>query len=128
MEKSFMSDDILAGAFAGLAAAAAPVAGTRFAAGGKQELRLYVAGSTPQSSRAITNLKTICETHLKDRYELTVVDLYEHMERAEDDHIDVTPTLIRQWPLPVRRLVGGLSQTNRVLEALDLPLASHRAA
>jgi circadian clock protein KaiB len=95
---------------------------------GKQELRLYVAGSTPQSSRAITNLKAICETHLKDRYELTVVDLYEHMECAEDDHIDVTPTLIRQWPLPVRRLVGGLSQTNRVLEALDLPLASHRAA
>ena len=95
---------------------------------GKQELRLYVAGSTPQSSRAITNLKAICETHLKDRYELTVVDLYEHMERAEADHIDVTPTLIRQWPLPVRRLVGGLSQTNRVLEALDLPLASHRAA
>ena len=55
---------------------------------GKQELRLYVAGSTPQSSRAITNLKAICETHLKDRYELTVVDLYEHMECAEDDHIE----------------------------------------
>jgi circadian clock protein KaiB len=122
-----MSDDIVAEAFAGLAAAS-PVAGTRFAADGKQELRLYVAGSTPQSSRAITNLKTICETHLKDRYELTVVDLYEHTERAEDDHIDVTPTLIRQWPLPVRRLVGGLSQTDRVLEALDLPLASHCAA
>jgi circadian clock protein KaiB len=122
-----MSDDIVAEAFAGLAAAL-PVAGIRFAADGKQELRLYVAGSTPQSSRAITNLKTICETHLKDRYELTVVDLYEHTERAEDDHIDVTPTLIRQWPLPVRRLVGGLSQTDRVLEALDLPLASHRAA
>jgi circadian clock protein KaiB len=122
-----MSDDIVAEAFAGLAAAS-PVAGIRFAADGKQELRLYVAGSTPQSSRAITNLKTICETHLKDRYELTVVDLYEHTERAEEDHIEVTPTLIRQWPLPVRRLVGGLSQTDRVLEALDLPLASHRAA
>jgi circadian clock protein KaiB len=122
-----MSDDIVAEAFAGLATAS-PVAGIRFAADGKQELRLYVAGSTPQSSRAITNLKTICETHLKDRYELTVVDLYEHTERAEEDHIEVTPTLIRQWPLPVRRLVGGLSQTDRVLEALDLPLASHRAA
>jgi circadian clock protein KaiB len=122
-----MSDDIVAEAFAGLAAAS-PIAGTRFAGDGKQELRLYVAGSTPQSSRAITNLKTICETHLKDHYELTVVDLYEHMELAGEDHIDVTPTLIRQWPLPVRRVVGGLSQTDRVLEALDLPLASHRAA
>ena len=95
---------------------------------GKQELRLYVAGSTPQSSRAITNLKTICETHLKDRYDLTVVDLYEDIERAADDQIDVTPTLIRQWPLPVRRLAGGLSQTQRVLEALNLIPASHQAA
>jgi circadian clock protein KaiB len=94
----------------------------------KQVLRLYVTGSTPQSSRAITNLKAICETHLKDRYDLTVVDLYEDMERAADDQIDVTPTLIRQWPLPVRRLVGGLSQTKRVLETLDLSPASHQAA
>jgi circadian clock protein KaiB len=94
----------------------------------KQELRLYVAGSTPQSSRAITNLKTICETHLKDHYDLTVVDLYEQMDRAQDDQIDVTPTLIRYWPLPVRRLVGGLSQTERVLETLDLTPASHQAA
>ena len=83
-------------------------------------LRLYVAGSTPQSSRAITNIKTICETHLKDRYVLTVVDLYEQKERAQDDHIEVTPTLIRQWPLPERRVIGGLSQTKRVLAALDL--------
>ena len=94
---------------------------------GKQELRLYVAGSTPQSSRAITNLKTICETHLKDGYDLTVVDLYEQMDRAQDDHIDVTPTLIRQWPLPVRRLVGNLSQIERVLETLDLQQAFHAA-
>jgi circadian clock protein KaiB len=94
----------------------------------KQVLRLYVTGSTPQSSRAITNLKAICETHLKDHYDLTVVDLYEDMERAADDQIDVTPTLIRQWPLPVRRLVGGLSQTQHVLEALNLTPLSHQAA
>jgi len=94
----------------------------------KQVLRLYVTGSTPQSSRAITNLKAICETHFKDRYDLTVVDLYEDMERAADDQIDVTPTLIRQWPLPVRRLVGGLSQTQHILEALNLTPASHQAA
>ena len=92
---------------------------------GKYVLRLYVAGSTPQSSRAITSVKTICETHLKDRYVLTVVDLYEQKERARDDQIEVAPTLIRQSPLPVRRLVGDLSQTERVLVALDLPPVPH---
>jgi circadian clock protein KaiB len=92
---------------------------------GKYVLRLYVAGSTPQSSRAITNVKTICETHLKDHYVLTVVDLYEQRERARDDHIEVAPTLIRQSPLPVRRLVGDLSQTERILVALDLPWRPH---
>jgi circadian clock protein KaiB len=95
---------------------------------GDQILQLYVAGSTPQSSRAITNIKTICETHLKDHYDLTVVDLYEQPGRAQNDQIDVTPTLIRYWPLPVRRLVGGLAHTERVLAALDLPLESHQAA
>ena len=95
---------------------------------GDQILQLYVAGSTPQSSRAITNIKTICETHLKDHYDLTVVDLYEQPGRAQNDQIDVTPTLIRYWPLPVRRLVGSLSHTAGVLQALDLPLASPCAA
>jgi circadian clock protein KaiB len=93
---------------------------------GEYVLRLYVAGSTPQSSRAITNIKTICESHLKDRYVLTVVDLYEQKERAKDDQIEVVPTLIRRLPLPVRRLVGDLSQTERVLVALDLPPAPHQ--
>jgi circadian clock protein KaiB len=93
----------------------------------KQILRLYVAGSTPQSSRAITNIKTICETHLKDHYALTVVDLYEDKERAQDDQVEVAPTLIRLFPLPVRRLIGNLSQTERVLAALDLPPAPHHS-
>jgi circadian clock protein KaiB len=88
-------------------------------------LRLYVAGSTPQSSRAITNIKTICETHLKDRYVLKVVDLYEQKERAQEDQIEVAPTLIRHLPLPVRRVFGDLSQTGRVLAALDLTAAPH---
>jgi circadian clock protein KaiB len=83
-------------------------------------LRLYVAGSTPQSSRAITNLKAICETHLRGRYELTVVDLYEHQERAQEDQILVIPTLVRQSPSPVRRILGDLSHTDRVLAALGL--------
>jgi circadian clock protein KaiB len=67
---------------------------------GKYVLRLYVAGNTPQSSGAITNLKAICEAHLKDRYDLTVVDLYEQQERAQEDLIVVAPTLVRRLPLP----------------------------
>src|ERR1700726_281732 len=91
----------------------------------KYILRLYVAGSTPQSSRAITNIKAICETYLKDRYAPTVVDLYEERERARQDQIMVAPTLIRQSPRPIRRLIGDLSQTDRVLAALDLAPALH---
>lgn len=83
-------------------------------------LRLYVAGSTPKSSRAIRNLKTICEANLSGRYALTVVDLYAQPERAREEQIVVAPTLIRQSPLPVRRMVGDLSNTERVLAALDL--------
>jgi circadian clock protein KaiB len=83
-------------------------------------LQLYVAGSTPQSSRAITNLKAICEAHLKDRYVLTVIDLYLHKELAKDDQIVVAPMLVRLSPTPERRMIGDLSQTERVLAALDL--------
>jgi circadian clock protein KaiB len=86
----------------------------------KYILRLYVAGSTPQSSRAIANLKAICETHLKDRYELSVVNLYEQRERTRADQIVVAPTLVRQSPLPVLRVIGDLSQTGRVLAALNI--------
>lgn len=92
---------------------------------GEYVLRLYVAGSTPQSSRAITNIKAICLTHLKDRYTLKIVDLYEQQERAQDDQIIVAPTLIKQWPLPARRLIGDLSQTERVLAVLELSPALH---
>ena len=88
--------------------------------GGKYHLRLYVAGNTPKSSRAISNLEAICEEHLPDRYDLTVVDLYEQPERAKEDQIMVAPTLVRQLPLPVRRIIGDLSQLDRVLAALDL--------
>jgi circadian clock protein KaiB len=86
-------------------------------------LQLYVAGSTPQSSRAITNLKVICEAHLKDRYDLTVIDLYLHRELASEDQIVVAPMLVRVSPMPLRRMIGDLSNTERVLAALDLPPA-----
>jgi circadian clock protein KaiB len=85
-------------------------------------LRLYVSGSTQLSIRAITNLKAICELHLRGRYDLIVVDLYEQMERAQSDQIVVAPTLVRESPLPVRRMIGDLSSTARVLAILGLPL------
>jgi circadian clock protein KaiB len=88
---------------------------------GEYVLCLYVAGSTPQSSRAIKNIKAICEAHLKHRYFLTVVDLYQQRERARDAQIVVAPTLVREFPVPVRRLIGDLSQTERVLSLLELP-------
>ena len=87
----------------------------------KTVLRLYVAGSTPRSSRAIANIKVICETYLKDAYALTVVDLYENNQCAGEDQIVVAPTLIRQFPLPERRLFGDLSRDAPILEALDIP-------
>jgi len=87
---------------------------------GEYVLCLYVAGSTPQSTRAIKNLKAICETHLRDRYTLKVVDLYEHRERAREAQIVVAPTLVRETPGPVRRLIGDLSQADRVLAMLEL--------
>lgn len=91
---------------------------------GEYALCLYVAGSTPQSTRAIKNLKAICEAHLRDRYTLTVVDLYQQRERAREAQIVVAPTLVRERPHPVRRLIGDLSQTERLLAMLELPAAS----
>ena len=87
----------------------------------KYVLRLYVVGGTRQSTKAMTNLKAICETFLKGSYDLTVIDLVEHPECAQNDQVIVVPTLIRLLPLPVYRIIGDLSQTERVLSALDLP-------
>jgi circadian clock protein KaiB len=86
----------------------------------KYLLRLYVTGSTPQSSRAITNIKTICEEHLKGRYDLEVIDLYQKPELAKGEQIIAAPTLIKKLPLPLRRIIGDLSGTERVLVGLDL--------
>lgn len=83
-------------------------------------LRLYVTGASPQSSRAIVNIRKICETRLKGRYELEVVDLYQQPNLATGQQIIVAPTLVKQRPLPARRLIGDLSQTSKVLMALDI--------
>ncbi len=83
-------------------------------------LRLYVAGMTPQSRRAIANIKQICEEHLKGHYSLEVIDIYQQPVLAEGEQIIATPTLVKKLPLPLRRLLGDLSNTERVLVGLDL--------
>ncbi len=86
----------------------------------KYKLRLYITGITPKSTRALTNIKAICEEHLKGRYQLEVVDVYQQPTLARGDQIIALPTLIRRLPHPLRRLVGDLSNTDRVLLGLDL--------
>jgi len=83
-------------------------------------LRLYVTGSTPRSTRAITNIRKICEQHLEGRYDLEIVDICEHPTLAEGEQIIAAPTLIKKLPLPLRRFIGDMSQTDRILLGLDL--------
>jgi circadian clock protein KaiB len=90
---------------------------------GRYVLRLYVAGATPHSRRAIVNLRKICEQHLKGRYELEVVDIAQNPTLAEGEQIVAAPTLIKALPLPLRRFIGDLSQTDRLLVGLDLRAA-----
>ena len=86
----------------------------------KYVLKLYVTGQTPNSQRAIANLQRLCEEQFADQYELTIIDILEHPQLAEGERIMATPTLIRELPLPFRRLIGDFSQTDRVLMGLDL--------
>jgi circadian clock protein KaiB len=87
---------------------------------GFYELTLFVTGSTPRSTRAIQNIKNICEKHLHGRYTLEVVDIYQQPDKARDDQILAAPTLIKKLPLPLRRLIGDLSSEERVLVGLNL--------
>jgi circadian clock protein KaiB len=87
------------------------------------QLRLYVAGQTPKSLTAFSNLKEICESHLKGRYEIEVIDLLEQPHLSRGDQILAIPTLVRQLPHPVRKIIGDLSNTERVLVGLDLRAA-----
>lgn len=84
------------------------------------QLRLYVAGQTPKSLAAFSNLKQICETHLVGRYSIEVIDLIEHPQLSRGDQILAIPTLVRKLPQPVRKIIGDLSDTERVLVGLDL--------
>ena len=84
------------------------------------KFRLYVAGDAPNSVQARVNLAAICRTHLPGRYEIEIVDVFQHPKRALIDGIFITPTLVRVAPAPVCRIVGALSQTPTVLQALGL--------
>jgi circadian clock protein KaiB len=86
----------------------------------KWQLRLYVAGNTPKSAAAIVNLRRYCEQHLCDRYELEVIDLLQHPQLAAGDQILAIPTLVRKVPVPVRKIIGDLSNEEKVLVGLDL--------
>jgi circadian clock protein KaiB len=83
-------------------------------------LRLYVAGQTPRSLTAFANLKQICETHLKGRYRIEVIDLLEQPHLSKGDQILAIPTLVRKLPQPMRKIIGDLSDTESVLVGLDL--------
>ena len=84
------------------------------------ELRLYVAGKTPKSVTALTNLKKYCETHLKGLYRIEVVDLLVHPQLAEGDQIFAIPTLVRKVPEPIRKIIGDLSNEEKVLVGLNI--------
>jgi circadian clock protein KaiB len=87
---------------------------------GHYNLRLYVAGQTPKSLTALANLKGICEQRLAGRYRLEVIDLLEHPQLAAGDQILAVPTLVRRLPEPLKRIIGNLSNMERVLVGLDL--------
>lgn len=88
----------------------------------KYVLRLYVSGSTLKSALAVENIKRICEQHLKNRYDLEVIDIYQQPNLAREEQIVAVPTLIKRLPPPLRRLIGDLSNLETVLVGLDLAM------
>ena len=86
----------------------------------KHVLRLYVTGLTPKSTLAIANVRKLCEKYLESSYELEVIDIYQQPKLAKGEQIIATPTLIKKLPLPLRKLVGDMSDTGRFLVGIDL--------
>lgn len=86
----------------------------------KYILRLYITGQTPKSERAIENLRRICEEELDGQYQMVIIDVLERPQLAEDEKILATPTLIKELPPPLRRIIGDLSDTEKVLLGLEL--------
>jgi circadian clock protein KaiB len=91
-------------------------------------LRLYITGTTERSTRAIANIRKICEDHLEGRYDLEVIDISQNPTLAEGEQIIAAPTLIKKLPLPLRRFIGDMSQTERILLGLDLRTAAQKAS
>lgn len=88
--------------------------------GARYVLRLYVSGTTPRSMRAVVNVRRLCEEHLRGRYDLEVIDILRNPKLAEGEQIIAAPTLIKKLPPPLRRFIGDMSQTERILLGLDL--------
>lgn len=86
----------------------------------KYVLRLYIAGMTPRSQQAVREVKAVCDTHLAGRYELEMIDIYQHPTLARDEQIIAVPTLIKKLPAPLRRLIGSMADMEKVLVGLDL--------
>lgn len=86
----------------------------------KYELRLYIAGNTAKSLTALSNLKKYCEEHLKDQYTIEVIDLLKNPQLAAGDQILAIPTLVRKVPVPIRKIIGDLSNEEKVLVGLDI--------
>jgi circadian clock protein KaiB len=85
-------------------------------------LCLFITGATPNSMRAVNNIRTICEKHLGGRYSLQIIDVYQEVELAQKEQLIALPLLIKKFPLPERKLIGDLSQTEKVMAALGLPV------
>ena len=98
----------------------APEKATKDSTENKYVLRLYVAGTTARSNQAVTNIKRICEEHLKGRYELEVIDIYQQPTLAMGEQIIAAPTLIKKLPPPLRRFIGTMADEERILVGLDL--------
>lgn len=86
----------------------------------KYVLKLYITGATPRSTKAIMNIRQICEEHLKGRYELDIIDIFQQPVLAKGEQIIAAPTLIKKLPLPLRRFIGDMSDTDKILLGLDL--------
>lgn len=86
----------------------------------KVKLKLYITGQTPKSQRAIANMRRICNKELTSQHQLVIIDVLERPQLAEDERILATPTLIKELPLPPRRIIGDLSDSNKVLLGLDI--------
>jgi circadian clock protein KaiB len=86
----------------------------------KYVLRLYITGMTPKSDRAIANVRELCDEYLKGRYELEVIDIYQQPKLAKGEQIIATPTLIKKLPLPLRKLIGNMSDREKFLIGIDL--------